>query len=135
MDTVSKNKRSEIMSRVKSKNSKIEMYLGRELSKVKLRYRKHVSGLPGKPDIAFIGKKVVVFVDSCFWHGCRWHGSKPSTNKKFWCDKITRNKERDKEINNKYRQMGWKVLRFWEHQIKKDIVKIIVQIQKELSKV
>ena len=90
----------------------------RDLGKAKLRYKKHVSYLPGKPDIAFVDKKVVVFVDSCFWHGCRWHGTMPTSNKKFWMKKILANKERDKKTNLEYKKMGWKAIRFWEHALK-----------------
>lgn len=122
------------MKAVKSKDSKIELLLRNELNKIKLRYKKHVHGLPGTPDIAFKKKKVVIFVDSCFWHGCRWHGSMPASNRKFWLAKIKRNRERDKEVNREYKRINWKVMRFWEHQIKKDVSKIISKIKKELSK-
>lgn len=131
-DIFSKKKRSEIMRAVKSKDSKIELSLRRELNRIKVRYKKHVFGLPGTPDIVFRSRRLVIFVDSCFWHGCRWHGSMPMTNRKFWRKKINRNKEKDKEVNREYRRMGWKVLRFWEHQIKKDMLKVIRKIKKEL---
>lgn len=134
MDTVSKKKRSEIMARVKSKGSQMERSLMRELSKAKLRYRKHVSGLPGTPDIVFRNKKLVIFLDSCFWHGCRWHGTTPSTNTKFWSDKIAANKNRDRKVNREYKKMGWKVLRFWGHNIKNDLTKIVLQINEALSR-
>lgn len=140
MDIFSKKKRSEIMSKVKSKDSKIELSLRKALSEMKIRYRKHVPNLPGKPDIAFIGEKTVVFLDSCFWHGCRWHGSIPASNKKFWQAKIERNKVRDKIVNREYKKMGWKVLRIWEHQLKdggeKSVFKIteIIKGKKSLIK-
>lgn len=122
------------MSRVKSKGSKIEKSLMRDLNKAKLRYKKHVSNLPGKPDMAFIDKKVVVFVDSCFWHGCRWHGTMPTSNKNFWIKKISGNKERDRKTNLEYKKMGWKAIRFWEHTLKnksgEPISKIIALLNK-----
>jgi len=133
MDTVSKKKRSEIMSRVRGKDSKMELTVGRALSKAGLRYRKHVRSLPGTPDIAFIGNRVVVFLDSCFWHGCRWHGSMPKTNRFFWRKKLTDNKNRDKSVDRAYRKIGWKALRFWEHQIKGDVLKVVSQIRMALS--
>lgn len=105
----------------------------RELSKIGLRYKKHASKLPGTPDIAFSKNKLVVFLDSCFWHGCRWHGSKPSTNVKYWRDKISVNKKRDKNVNLEYKTMGWKVLRYWEHQIKRNKQEIVSQIEKALQ--
>ncbi|MEK7473885.1 MAG: very short patch repair endonuclease [Patescibacteria group bacterium] len=134
MDTVSKKKRSEIMSRVKSKGSKIETSLMRELNKEKFRYKKHVSKLPGTPDIAFMGEKTVVFVDSCFWHGCRWHGTMPASNKDFWIKKISMNKERDRKTNREYKKMGWKVIRLWEHGLKKESGKAIHNIVAALKK-
>ncbi len=118
------------MSRVKSKGSKIEMILMRELSKTKLHYKKHVSKLPGTPDVALIGKNTVIFVDSCFWHGCRWHGTMPASNKKFWVKKISMNKERDRKTNREYKKMGWKVIRIWEHNLKKQGFKFDVKMLK-----
>lgn len=134
MDTVTKQRRSEIMSRIKSKGSKIEKSLMRDLGKAKFRYKKHVSNLPGKPDIAFVDKKVVVFVDSCFWHGCRWHGTMPTSNKNFWIKKISSNKARDKKTNLEYKKMGWKVIRLWEHTLKNKSGESISQITALLNK-
>ncbi len=128
MDTVSKKKRSEMMRAVRSKNSKMEIAFRKELSKLKLRYRTNVSRLPSSPDIVFTRDKLAVFLDSCFWHGCRWHGSTPSSNKRFWIQKIEANKKRDKRVRLKYRQMGWKVLRFWEHTLKKNTTKAVDKI-------
>ncbi len=133
MDIHSKRKRSQIMQAVKSRDSKMEIAFRRQLSKLKLRYRTNVSRLPSSPDIAFIGRKLVIFLDSCFWHGCRWHGSMPSSNRKFWADKIAANKKRDKRVRLKYKRMGWKVLRFWEHTLKKNPVKAIEKIRELLD--
>ena len=63
--------------------------------------------------------KTVIFIDSCFWHGCKKHGSIPATHTKFWTEKIDRNKTRDKEVNKHYKMKGWKVVRIWEHDLKK----------------
>lgn len=116
------------MSRVKSKGSKIEITLMRALSKSKLRFRKHVSKLPGTPDVAFMGKKTVVFMDSCFWHGCRRHCRFPKTNKKNWKEKILRNKKRDAIVNKEYKKMGWSIIRVWEHELKKNSEKVVAKI-------
>ena len=129
MDIHSKRKRSEMMRAVKNKDSKMEIAFRRRLSKLKLRYRTNVSRLPSSPDVAFIGHKLVIFLDSCFWHGCRWHGSMPSSNRKFWGDKLAANKKRDKRVKLKYKRMGWKVLRFWEHTLRKNPVKAIDKIR------
>lgn len=122
------------MSAIKSKDSAMEINLRKELSRLGLRYRKNVKYLEGKPDIAFIGKKVAIFLDSCFWHGCRWHCRIPQTNRSYWQKKIERNKTRDKEINKIYKMKGWKVLRFWEHAIQQDCAKAISEIKKALKK-
>ncbi len=105
------------MSKIKSKETGIEIKLRKELWKAGYRYRKNVSGYFGKPDILLKKYKTVIFVDSCFWHGCKKHGSMPQTRKKFWKEKIERNKERDKEVNKYYKKIGWKVIRIWEHDI------------------
>lgn len=116
------------MSHIKGKDSKIERCLREALSKAGLRYRKNVNRLPGKPDVAFIGKKVVVFLDSCFWHGCRRHGSMPTSNRKFWREKIRKNKERDRIVKREYKRMGWIALRFWEHDLKKNTSEVVSRI-------
>lgn len=116
-DKISKQKRSEIMSAVKSKETLLEKKMRRALSKHGLRYRKNVKYLTGKPDVAFIGKKIVVFIDSCFWHGCKKHFRMPKTNINYWKTKIEKNKKRDKEVNKIYKKNGWVVLRVWEHDL------------------
>jgi len=124
-DIFSKRKRSEIMSRIRNKETKIEIQFRKELWKAGLRYRKNASGYLGKPDVLLKKYKTVIFVDSCFWHGCKRHGTMPKTRKKYWEAKIKRNKERDKEVSKYYKKLGWKVIRIWEHELKKDPHKII----------
>jgi len=102
----------------------MELAVRKRLDEKGLRYKKNVSGLPGTPDIAFPDKKLVIFLDSCFWHGCRWHGSRPASNKKFWLKKIQDNKKRDRAVNLEYKRMGWKILRFWEHELNKKDFKL-----------
>ena len=104
------------MKQVKSKGSKIEVMLMKELWSRGLRYRKNVKSVYGKPDIAFICKKVAVFCDSEFWHGYNWEERKHDfkSNQEFWISKIERNIERDLEVTAKLELDGWTVLRFWE---------------------
>ena len=111
------------MSRVRCKDTKIEVALRKELWSRGLRYRKNVSTVPGKPDIAFIGKKVAVFCDSEFWHGYDWKHRKDDikTNREFWITKIERNIQRDKEVNQILEEQGWIVLRFWGKEIQKNL--------------
>ena len=88
-----------------------------------LRYRKNVKTVCGKPDIAFISKKVAVFCDSEFWHGHNWEERKKDfkSNQEFWIPKIERNMERDKEVTEALESDGWTVLRFWGNDIKKKL--------------
>lgn len=116
-DIFSKTKRSLIMSTIKYKGSEIEKKTANFLKKNGVKYRSHSKSLPGKPDFYFSKIKTVLFVDSCFWHGCKYHGTKPKSNSKFWKRKIARNKQRDKEINRKYKKMGWQIIRIWEHNL------------------
>jgi DNA mismatch endonuclease (patch repair protein) len=120
MDTVNKTTRSRVMSMVKSKGTMLENALLLKLWKNGIRYRKHNPTLFGKPDISITGKKIVIFIDSCFWHGCREHLRIPKSNIEYWTNKIERNKKRDQAVNAYYREKKWRILRFWEHSIKKD---------------
>lgn len=110
------------MKRVKGKDSQIELILRRELWKRGIRYRKNVSTILGKPDIAFLRKKVAVFCDSEFWHGYDWehHRNDIKSHQDFWIPKIEKNIERDKIVSSQLMQEGWVVLRFWGNDIKKN---------------
>ncbi len=108
------------MSRVRGRNTRPEITIGRELWARGLRCRLKRK-MYGKPDINIVGAKIVVFVDGCFWHGCPEHGSLPKTNPEFWADKLEKNKKRGKRVNRTRKADGWKVLRFWEYQIKSDL--------------
>lgn len=123
------------MRRVKNKNSAIELALRRELWHRGLRYRKNVASVYGKPDIAFIGKKLAVFCDSEFWHGYAWDIAQDDfkSNRDFWIPKIERNIQRDKEVNEKLRSEGWIVLRFWGREIKNDVTGCADIIQRTLE--
>ncbi|MEK6251657.1 MAG: very short patch repair endonuclease [Actinomycetota bacterium] len=107
--------KSEQMARVRSSNTKPELTLRRELWRRGLRYRLGVR-LPGRPDICFIGRRVAVFVDGCFWHGCPDHYTAPRQNWEFWQAKLERNMERDRRVDRELQDAGWSVLRLWEHQ-------------------
>lgn len=120
------------MQQVKNKDSKIEVLLRKELWSRGLRYRKNVNRIFGKPDIAFIGKKVAVFCDSEFWHGYNWEVRKKDfkSNQEFWIPKIERNMQRDKEVTERLTSEGWTVLRFWGNEIKKNTAKCADIIEK-----
>ena len=117
-DTFSKKERSYIMSRIRSKNTKPEIRLSKELRKSGIKgFRMHVNVF-GTPDIVFPKQKIAIFVDGCFWHKCPKHYTQPESNKKFWLIKIKRNLARDKKVNRVLKREGWSVIRIWEHELK-----------------
>ena len=115
MDNHTPEQRRRNMKAVKNKGSKIETKLQKELWRRGLRYRKNAKTVYGKPDIAFIGKKVAVFCDSEFFHGYDWENKNKEikSNRDFWIPKIEKNMQRDKEVTDKLTSDGWTVLRFW----------------------
>lgn len=118
-DVLTKKQRSYNMSMIKSKDTKAEIRLRKFLFSKRLRgYRIHSKVITGRPDIAFTRYKVAIFVDGCFWHKCPRCFIKPQTRKNFWKKKIEGNVKRDKEVNHILKKQGWKVIRFWEHEIK-----------------
>lgn len=131
---VDKNSRSYNMSRIKSKNTTIELLLRRELWKRGFRYRVNDKTIFGKPDIVFYKQKIAIFCDSEFWHGKKYlEGERFKTNTDFWETKIKRNIERDKEVNEKLKSEGWVVLRFWGQEIKKEMETILIKTENVLK--
>ncbi len=116
LDVFSKEKRSEIMSRISSKNTSPEVLLRRCLWKKGLRYRIHYG--VEKIDIAFPSVKLAVFVDGCFWHMCPAHGILPKSNRDYWLPKLKRNVSRAREKDRRLERQGWTVLHLWEHDLK-----------------
>jgi DNA mismatch endonuclease, patch repair protein len=113
--------RSRIMASVPSRNTKPELIVRRALHVSGLRYRLHDSRLPGKPDIVFGSRKLVIFVHGCFWHRCPHceNGAKSvASNESYWLPKLRRNAERDKEVRARLRALGWEVRVIWECQAK-----------------
>ena len=131
---MSKKTREQIsynMSRVKNKDSEIELLLRKELWNRGLRYQKNVTSILGKPDIVFKGPKVVVFCDSEFWHGYNWEAKRKEikSNQSFWYQKIERNMQRDIEVTEELQKAGWIVLRYWGKDIKKRLPECADQIE------
>ena len=133
MDTVSTHTRSIIMSRIKQRDSKLELRLRKELWKHGVRYRKNVR-IYGTPDLMIKKLKILVFVDSCFWHGCPFHCRRPKSNTAFWDAKITRNRARDRKVSRYYRTRGYVVLRFWEHKIQANLPACVEKILLTIDK-
>ena len=122
-DTVSKEKRSEIMSHVTGKETKPEIMVRKYLFARGLRYRKNVKQLPGTPDIVFPKYKTAVFVNGCFWHGhkgCKY-SQLPSTNIEYWEKKIADNLERDERKTRELEKLGYRILIVWQCQLKPNI--------------
>jgi len=115
------------MSSIRGKDTKPEMRLRRAIHAKGLRYRVHVK-LPGKPDIVFGPARLAVFVQGCWWHACPEHFRMPKSNVDFWRKKFDRNVERDRQVANKLRRMGWSVLHFWEHEINEDLDTVVGKI-------
>lgn len=121
-DVLTKKQRHKNMQNIRAKDTEIEVILRRALWKKGYRYRKNYCKLPGKPDIVLTKYKIAIFCDGEFFHGKDWNMLKAklekSNNSKFWIDKISRNIERDEEINKKLIYGGWTVIRFWGKEIK-----------------
>lgn len=130
VDKISPELRKKTMQAIKGTNTKLEVMVTHELWKRGLRFRKNVSSLPGKPDIAIKKYKIVIFIDSCFWHGCEFHCRIPETNRDYWVKKISRNQKRDFQVTKYYLENNWNIIRIWEHQLKNNFeeeIKIIVE--------
>jgi DNA mismatch endonuclease (patch repair protein) len=118
------------MSSIRSENTKPEIILRKALWARGLRFRKYYC--KEKIDIAFPSRKLAIFVDGCFWHGCSIHSHLPKSHKEYWHPKLKMNMERDKAKNKRLEVSGWKVLRFWEHELK-DINEVASKIQNALK--
>tara|TARA_B100000676_G_scaffold227424_1_gene225348 strand:+ start:1563 stop:1955 length:393 start_codon:yes stop_codon:yes gene_type:complete len=116
-DIFTPEKRSWVMSRIRSKDTKIEKTMASILRKNKIHYRRYPK-LFGSPDF-IVEKKVLLFCDGDFWHGYRY-GKKKKPQKKFWREKIERNMKRDRKVTRTLRRDGWSVIRIWEHDIQKN---------------
>ena len=127
--------RSELMRKIKSKDTKPEKKLRELLWGLGIRYRKNVKKLPGAPDIVLRRYKLVIFVDGEFWHGYNWEEKKDKikSNRGFWIPKIERNMQKDKSVDQYYSEKGWAVMRFWEHEIKKEFGACAEQILKYID--
>lgn len=128
MDVFSKKKRSEIMSKIRSKNTKAEKLVFGELRKRGIYFQKHYKKALGNPDIALPRKKKAVFIDGDFWHGYNFNKNKSRLPKKYWRSKIEKNIKRDKYNRAKLRLAGWQVLRIWEHEVLKNFNEIVKEI-------
>ena len=136
MDVLTLEQRRKNMKSIRSKDTTIEVTLRKALWHKGYRYRKNYKELPGRPDIVLIKFKIAIFCDGEFFHGREWEVLRPrlekSNNSNFWINKISRNRERDDEINKKLLFMGWTVIRFWGDEIKKNTEECIKVIEEAI---
>lgn len=130
--TVTQEQISRNMRSNKSKDTKPEILLRKELWRRGLRYRKNYKYLSGKPDLVFLGAKIVVFVDGKMWHGYDWEHQKNDfkSHRDYWIPKIEANREHDFEVTQDLIELGWFVLRFWDFEIRKDVSACADKIEK-----
>jgi DNA mismatch endonuclease Vsr len=120
MDRLDPSQRSRLMSRIRRSDTKPERLVRSLLHRLGYRFRIQLKGVPGRPDVAFPGRRKAIQVHGCFWHqhpGCR-HATQPSTRTEFWTAKFARNRERDERLLNAAEALGWRTLVVWECETK-----------------
>ena len=132
-DVHTPEQRSFNMSRIKAKDTALELRLRRGLRKDGIKSYRVTNKLVGKPDLVFPSNKVAVFIDGCFWHRCPEHFIKPSTRIDFWVRKIDGNVKRDRLVDVELKKLGWYVLRLWEHEIRKNLISSVDKIGRTLK--
>lgn len=135
MDIWPKNKRSEVMSKIRSKDTKPEIILRSNLHNLGYRFRIHRKDLPGKPDIILPKYNTIIYVHGCFWHyhkDCK-EGRIPVTNSNFWREKLYKNIERDKHHQLACEKLGWKVFVAWECEIENSLNELLIRIKQKLN--
>lgn len=133
VDVFSKKKRSQIMTKIKAKNTKIEILFMKALRKKRIHYTGYPGKVPGHPDLVLKDKKIAVFVDGCFWHKCPKCYTEPQSNLEYWRKKIEYNVRKDRKVNKELRSSGWTVFRVWEHDINQNIDTCINKLKKKIS--
>jgi DNA mismatch endonuclease, patch repair protein len=135
MDRVNKTKRSEIMSKIRSKNThSTELRFRAFLIRGGFRGWTLNQKLKGSPDCVFVREKIAIFIDGCFWHGCPKCCRMPKSNTDYWEAKIKRNIQRDREVTVELKNNGWQVLRYWEHDVKECPSTIMKEVRGKLNK-
>jgi len=123
-DVFTKEKRSWVMSRIRSKDTKMENILASKMKENGINFERYPK-IFGKPDFLIKNSNIVVFVDGCFWHKCSKCYKEPKTRKEFWIPKIEENVRRDKEVNKRLKKEGYHIIRFWEHEVEKNVEKCV----------
>lgn len=133
MDNLTREQRRKNMSNIRSKNTRPEKEVARELRRRGIYFSTHSKSVLGKPDILFRRKKVAVFIDSDFWHGNPGHFKMPKSNVSYWKAKIARNRKRDSIVTAALKKEGWIVIRIWERNIYKNLSKSADRIVRYLK--
>ncbi|MFA6635670.1 MAG: very short patch repair endonuclease [Candidatus Omnitrophota bacterium] len=128
MDNLTPEQRRKNMQNIRSEGTQPELLIAKELRRQKIYFAKNVKTITGKPDFVFRRKRVVVFVDSDFWHGHRTRCIMPKSNCGYWEQKIARNKQRDRQVTKALKGEGWTVIRLWEKDIKRSLDKSLKKI-------
>lgn len=132
MDTLSPGDRRRTMQRIRSRRTRWEDEISRELWRRGCRFRRNVRTLYGTPDFVNRRRRVVVFLDSCFWHGCPEHYNVPQQNADYWAEKLYRNRARDEAVTRFYVDQHWTIIRVWTHDVKYDKDEVIRRISSAL---
>lgn len=127
-DNMTQEQRRKNMQAIRSQ-SKLENRVTKVLWRRGLRFRKNDRTLFGKPDISIKKYKIVIFIDSCFWHACSIHGNRPKSNQDYWDKKLERNRKRDEEVKAYYEEKKWHYKRIWEHEFKGDFDNAVDEIE------
>jgi DNA mismatch endonuclease (patch repair protein) len=134
MDTITKEQRSYVMSRIRSTNTAIERKVFAYLRKEGIHFQRHYKRVPGNPDIALPRMKKAIFIDGDFWHGWKFAEKKQRLPAGYWHAKIEGNILRDKARRRLLKKSGWQVLRIWEHQLKQNEQATLVRIKRFLAR-
>jgi len=122
------------MRNIRSKGTRPELKVARELKRRRIYFSSHSKTVPGKPDIIFRRKKIAVFIDSDFWHGNPGYFKMPKSNTRYWKAKIEGNRCRDRQVNAVLRKSGWKIIRIWEHNLNNNLSRSVLRIINALQK-
>ena len=133
-DHLTKKQRSSLMSRVRPKNSKIELMVFAHLRKRGIYFQRHYKRAPGTPDIARPSDRIAVFIHSDFWHGWQFPRWSHRLSSDFWREKIATNRQRDQRKIRELRSMGWSVMVVWEHTLKRDSERTLNKVSRFLQK-
>ena len=133
MDILTPEQRSEVMRRVRGKDTKPERLLRSALHRAGFRFRLHRRSLPGAPDIVFPGRRKAIFVHGCFWHSHRCgRARKPASNRDYWIPKLAENKKRDARNRRRLAALGWRSMVVWECQLR-TMDRVLEKVEKFLD--